>query len=390
MTAAIEDVMNVTAPNGWERDRQSFIGTLRRAVMVDLGGSMRQTWEEDVAPTLPAPPEDARAVRKLMEEKRIFRFYSALRYNAQEMVFESVRPQVERSAEALSKTVGQVSEVRPAGGSLTLDPDVEIPAYLTALDTHLLPGGFYRQTDGENDAVQGARSVLGSAVFGSGIKNYNIGGPGATIANFLRVRHPEFQPKAIVDLGCTAGRNTVPYVDMYPDAEVYGVDVSAPLLRFGHAQCEAEGRKVHFVQADAQKLPFEDDSIDLITSSFFFHELPVKVTEAVLAECHRVLRPGGVLLMFELPPNKACEPYHNFFLDWDTWFNNEPHYAAYRAQDPADLCARAGFPPENYFENQLLNWGTVSEEVFAENAMGEHKVRAGWGGASWYTFGAWK
>lgn len=387
---AIANILDVAAPNFWERERQGFISSLRLSVMVDVGAGMRETWEQTVQPTLAAPAADAREIRQAMADRRIYRFYSALRYNAQEMVFESVRPQVERNAEAIGEAVARASAVNPAGGSLSLDPAVEIPAYLSALDTHLLPGGFYRQTDMPNDALQGARSVLGSAVFGAGIKNYNIGGPGATIAHFLSVRHPDFRPQTIVDLGCTAGRNTVPYLERFPDAKVYGVDVSAPLLRFGHAQAESAGHPIHFVQANASTLPFADESIDFITSAFFLHELPVKLTQAILAECHRVLRPGGMMIMFELPANKCCDPYHNFYLDWDRDNNNEPHYAAYRAQDPVTLCAEAGFAPDNFFENQLLNWGTVSEEEFAVVARGERVVKPGWGGASWYTFGAMK
>lgn len=386
----VDNVLDIVAANGWERERQNFIGTLRRAVMVDLGGAMRKTWEEAVQPTLDAPPTDAEDIRAKMEDRRIFKFYSACRYNAQEMVFESVRPQIERNAAVLSDAVARAMELNPTGGSLTLDPSLEIPAYLSALDTHLIPGGFYRETNVPNDALQGARSVLGSGVFGSGIKNYNVGGPGLTIANYLRIVHPDFQPKAIVDLGCTGGRNTIPYVEMYPDADVYGVDIGAPLLRFAHAHAEAMGHKIHFVQANAAKLPFADESLDFITSAFFLHEIPGKVTREIMAECYRVLRPGGLLMMFELPPNKNCDPYHNFYLDWDTWYNNEPFYAPYRAQDPLQLCAAAGFSPDQCFETQLLNWGTVPEEEFARVATGEREVKPGWGGASWYNFGAWK
>ena len=388
--AQLDNVMEIAGPNFWESERQNFIGTLRRAVMVDLGAAMRSTWEQSVRPELSAPPAGSRNVLRAMRDRRIFKFYSSMRYNAQEMVFESVRPQIERNAAAICDAVASARSLNPAGGSLTLDPSLKIPAYLKVLDTHLIPGGFYRTTDMENDAIQGARSVFGSGVFGSGIKNYNIGGPGATIANYLRIVHPQFRPRKIVDLGCTGGRNTVPYVDMYPEAEVYGVDVSAPLLRFGHAHAEAAGKKIHFVQADASRLPFEDSSVDFITSAFFFHELPVKVTKQVLAECYRILKPGGLLMMFELPPNKNCDPYHNFYLDWDTWYNNEPHYLPYREQDPPRLCAEAGFDRDKCFEIQLLNWGTVPEEEFAEVARGERIVKPGWGGSSWYNFGAWR
>ena len=50
---------------------------------------------------------------------------------------------------------------------------------------------------------------------------------------------------------------------------------------------------------------------------------------------HRVLKPGGVLLTMELPPNTSLDPYEQFYLDWDCYYNNEPFYKAFRDQDYA-------------------------------------------------------
>ena len=56
---------------------------------------------------------------------------------------------------------------------------------------------------------------------------------------------------------------------------------------------------------------------DVVFSSMFLHELPLKDIRAYLAEAHRVLKPGGILLTMELPPNNRMEPYDRFYLDWD-------------------------------------------------------------------------
>jgi ubiquinone/menaquinone biosynthesis C-methylase UbiE len=58
----------------------------------------------------------------------------------------------------------------------------------------------------------------------------------------------------------------------FPHARVHAVDVSAPALRYAHARSELSGRAVHFRQASAEELPWEDDSVDLVCSHILMHE----------------------------------------------------------------------------------------------------------------------
>ncbi|WP_411286651.1 methyltransferase domain-containing protein [Phenylobacterium sp.] len=391
MPATIENVDTIAKPTGYEAGRQAFISTLRKSVLMDVGGDMKKTYLETVEPGLTkgGKAPNGRQVKAAMENKRIYRFFTALRINAQEMVFESVRPQLERNAGKLISAAAAARAKNPAGGTLELNPDLATPRYVSEVDVHLMPGCFHSE-HAPDDVLQGARNTYGTVVFGGALSGYRKGGPGSTIAHFLKERYPDFQPQVIVDLACTAGSNTFPYKDVFPDAEVHGVDVAAPCLRYGHARAEATGRKIHFHQQSADKLDFPDNSVDFITSSFFLHEIPVKVTKAVIAECYRVLKPGGLMIHFELPPGSEVEPYHDFFLDWDTWHNNEPSYQHFRAQVPRDLVLGAGFKEENYIQNQLLNMGSVSDAEFRANALGEVKPKPGFGGVSWFTFGAWK
>ena len=131
-----------------------------------------------------------------------------------------------------------------------------------------------------------------------------------------------FKPRRILDIGTASGKNLLPYADLFPDAELYGIDVGAPLLRYGHAKAEAVGIPVHYSQQNAESTTFPDGHFDLIVSSFFFHEVPVKSTKKILAECHRMLAAGGLMAHMELPPRKNCEAYLNFYWDWETLNNN--------------------------------------------------------------------
>ena len=92
----------------------------------------------------------------------------------------------------------------------------------------------------------------------------------------------------------------------------------------------------------------------------------------------------------ELPPAGAVDPYYNFYLDWDAYYNNEPHYAGFRELDPVEECVRAGFAREHCFARRIPNRGTVPDEEFRESALGLRPAPAHGNGASWFIFGAAK
>jgi ubiquinone/menaquinone biosynthesis C-methylase UbiE len=394
MSNSIPNVETLAVPTADEVARQRFVSSLRKSIMADLSPDMRAIYEGRVAPAYAAqhgaPPADPVSVRKAMKDEVFFKMWSAARYDAQEMVWESVRPQIERSAPALRDAAKTAANVRAAGGSLTLDPDLELPAYIQALDIHLMPGNFFSEFT-DDDVVQGALYSQGTAVFSGGLQLRSMGGGvAATMAHYLNISRPDFAPKRMADLGCTTGGNLLPYLDVYPDLEAYGIDVSAPQLRYGHARAEALGYKVHFRQENAEHLSFDDNSMDLIVSSFFFHELPLAVTKNVLAEIHRVLKPGGIMIHQELPPNVDTDAYYGFYLDWDAYYNNEPFYAQFRAQSLPALCANAGFAPDKYFQTRIHNRGTVSDDIFQACARGEIAAPQIGNGVSWFVFGAQK
>lgn len=391
---AVTGIEDLAPPTHDERSRQAFVSVLRKRIMADMARDLRRVYERDVAPAFEArhgrPPRDGREVRRAMRSNSYFRAWSALRYSAQEMTWWSVMPQVERQLPRLVEA-GREAAANPARGSLRLDPQLGIPRDVSALDIHLMPGCFHTEHC-EDDVAQGAVYTLGTAVFGGALRLRAGRGTGvaASIANWLRIRHPDFRPGALLDLGCSTGSNLFPYLHVFPGLVGYGVDVGAPMLRYAHARAQALGLEVHFSQQNAETLDFPDGSFDVVCSSFFLHEQPVRATRQILREALRVLRPGGVMVHMELPPASEVEPYYNFYLDWDAHYNNEPHYAAFRALDfPAEL-RRAGFASERCFQTRIPNWGTVPEAEFEACARGRRPAPPHGNGASWFIFGAWK
>ena len=163
MPATIENVDTIAKPTGYEAGRQAFISTLRKSVLMDVGGDMKKTYLETVEPGLSkgGKAPNGRQVKAAMEHKRIYRFFTALRINAQEMVFESVRPQLERNAGKLIAAAAAARAKNPAGGTLELNPDLAVPRYVSEVDVHLMPGCFHSE-HAPDDVLQGARNTYGT------------------------------------------------------------------------------------------------------------------------------------------------------------------------------------------------------------------------------------
>ena len=258
---------------------------------------------------------------------------------------------------------------------------------------HLAPGSYHTEY-AENDVAAGAIYDNSINVFAFNQMGRNMDDIGHTISNYLRLSYPDFSPERILDCGCTVGHNTLPWKQTFPDAEVTGVDVSAPIVRYGASRAGSMGIDVNFMQMNATSLDFPDNHFDVVFSSMFLHELPLKDIHAYMAEAFRVLRPGGVLLTMELPPNESLGPYEQFYLDWDCYYNNEPFYKAFRDQNYRELCSRAGFDTDAFFEFEAPRYTYMSEAEFIKELNAEKRLDDSTGTLTddlrWFGFGCWK
>lgn len=375
-----------------ESARAKFISVLRNHTKT----TMRDTLERHYRKYAKAEfervngrePVSGEEVESIYENNIYYRVYSSVRYNAQKMMFLSAIDPVQRRIRELADFASRVRAQHPAGGTLALDPDLEIPRYVTALDVHLVPGGFHSEYI-PDDVAQGLIVSFGGRV-STGANEHrrdDLGGVGRSVGYWISQKWPEFRPRRILDLGTQAGKNLRPYLEIFPGVEAHGVDVCAPSLRYGHAKAELAGQRIHFSQQNAESTTYADGSFDLIVSSFFFHEVPLSATRRILKECHRLLSPGGLMVHMELPPRSMCDPFLNFYWDWDAQHNNEPFYVAFRSQDLHGLMAEAGFGGEGRFTSTVPNVGTFGKESYADFMRGEVAAPAH-GRGGWFVFGA--
>ena len=91
-------------------------------------------------------------------------------------------------------------------------------------------------------------------------------------------------------------------------------DINSTMLSKGRAHLLDSGvsGNVTYVQADAERLPFPDNSFDLVTMGFGLRNVTNK--QQALDDIYRVLRPSGCLLVLEFSrPVNALKPFYDFY-----------------------------------------------------------------------------
>jgi ubiquinone/menaquinone biosynthesis C-methylase UbiE len=394
MIKELEHDMTVK-PRRDERSRQEFVGALRSHILGSMATSMKQRYEGHLLPKFARqagrPPATGTEVHDLMQSDDYFRFYSAVRCNAQEMVFRSVIPTIDRELDELNERGRQLRQGE--GADAAVDAALDVPRNVANIDVHLSPGSYHSEYADE-DVAGGAIYDNSINVFAFNQMGRNVDDIGWTMANYLRLQFPDFKPENILDCGCTVGHNTVPWKLTFPEAEVHGIDVSAPVLRYAAARARGFDADVRFKQMNATALDYPDASFDVVFSSMFLHELPLKDIRAYLAEAYRVLKPGGVMINMELPPNGNLDAYDQFYLDWDSYYNNEPYYKTFRDQDSRELCREAGFRQEGFLDFVAPRYTYMEESDFLReiNLKAKFDDRTGTltDDLRWYAFGSWK
>jgi SAM-dependent methyltransferase len=149
--------------------------------------------------------------------------------------------------------------------------------------------------------------------------------------------------RRILDLGCGVGQLTVAMKERFPEAEVIGLDVAAPMLRYGHMRASELGSDVLFTQRLAEQTRFPDGHFDIVISYIMFHEVTADASRRIIAEAHRILRPGGVFYPMDF--NHAAAPSATLpYLQWkDHRWNNEPWRLEHAALDFAGEMRKVGF-----------------------------------------------
>jgi SAM-dependent methyltransferase len=141
-------------------------------------------------------------------------------------------------------------------------------------------------TDQVAAAKQAARAVWAAGDFDE-VYRRTVAPVGERIVEHVGVG-PEDE---VLDVACGSGNAALPAAAA--GARVVGLDITPELLEAGRRNAAAAGVEIEWVEGDAEELPYEDASFDVVVSTFGCMFAPRHAVAA--AELARVLRPGGRL-----------------------------------------------------------------------------------------------
>jgi ubiquinone/menaquinone biosynthesis C-methylase UbiE len=161
------------------------------------------------------------------------------------------------------------------------------------------------------------------------------------VTRALRAREASQGPARILDVACGTGSAIHQLALAHPDEKYWGLDLSPYYLHHA-ARRLSHVKNLSLVNENAERMPLADASFDVVTSVFLFHELPARARRNVLSELHRVLKPGGLLVIEDAAQLSEASDLQ-VFLDNFAATMNEPFFADYVRSDLSDLITEAGF-----------------------------------------------
>jgi len=188
-----------------------------------------------------------------------------------------------------------------------LPPEVliDMPLHYNSTFPHFLPKGYL---NGHTVRI----SFLGRTKFNFLDEN--------RIEEWVTDLHGDKKPTRILDIGTGPGFSAFAYAKVFPEAEVIGIDLAPPYIRFARMWNEIRNvSNVQFYAANGEDLSWlESESFDIINYAYVLHEMPAENALRVINEMYRLLKPGGMMNGFEVPyPDTQLE--RDMITESNTW-----------------------------------------------------------------------
>jgi SAM-dependent methyltransferase len=149
---------------------------------------------------------------------------------------------------------------------------------------------------GTDDAVDRLRADYDSTPYTSDAFPQSALGQLAAIAQVFGLTTPEVTTARVLEIGCAAGGNLIPFAAMHPRAQVGGIDLSEVQIDQGRTRVADLGlENVEFIAGDVARLDLEAlRSFDFIIAHGVYSWVPENVQDAILSAFRRLLAPEGV------------------------------------------------------------------------------------------------
>lgn len=164
-------------------------------------------------------------------------------------------------------------------------------------------------------------------------------------AQDLLERAKILSPESILEVACGTGRVTNYLANQLPQASIIATDLNNDMISFGKNKLKVQN--VEWMTADAQDLPFANESFDLVVCQFGWMFMPDK--PKAFSEAYRVLKKNGHVLFntwdrieHNLPAHLSRQVVNVFFEGNPPVFYNTP-FSMYDTEELKFLLENAGF-----------------------------------------------
>jgi ubiquinone/menaquinone biosynthesis C-methylase UbiE len=158
----------------------------------------------------------------------------------------------------------------------------------------------------------------------------------------------------VLDVGCGTGSIALLAKQRVGEGgRVCGIDPSLPMIARARRKAARRGLTIEFQPGVIERLPFPDQTFDIVLSTFMMHQIPDEVKRQGLAEIARVLTPGGRLLVVDTrrpeepedPEQHLGTPAHPGHRAYPAHRAHPVHIGTWRSgvQDQPALMREAGF-----------------------------------------------
>ncbi len=284
--------------------------------------------ENGIGPQEDMPGEEAVA---LLEKDPVVAMTGRARHSHQKLKYAMLQREYHKLEDEFLAEMARADQMGP--GTLELNPSMHLPKYTTH-EIHSMPGGYV------GDPFAGHMYHAGTDLGAYVDTNFQDGVHMRMAA--AAVAPEDGKVRRILDQGTSIGQFATSMKSRFPDAEVWGIDIGGPMVRYAHMKAVDMGVEVNFAQRLCEETGFPDNHFDIVTSNLLFHEVTKEAAGEIIRETYRVLRPGGVF-----SPTDANDPLQTAHAKFTFWYNyrwnHEDWYLDWMQVDFTGEMEKAGF-----------------------------------------------
>jgi len=287
----------------------------------------------------------------LISEDPLVSMTCRARSSHQKLKYQMVQLYYHRNADQFIDEMEKADKKGP--GSLELNPKMVIPEY-TAHEIHSMPGGYV------GDEFAGHMYDCGTNWGAYVDRNYQDESHMSMASAASTPK--DGKVKRILDIGTSIGQFAQSMKRRFPEAEVWGIDIGGPMVRYAHLKAADQGIAVNYAQRLNEDSKFPDNYFDIVTSNLVFHEVNFKGTQDTIKEIGRILRPGGVFSPTDTNNNPPTVK-GKYTLWYNYRWNHEDWYADWHSIDFAGEMKKSGMKVSQSDSRDRFSAKTVGTKI---------------------------